>query len=144
MGYLANEVYSVARQLSYEACILNSSNSQNILSTIREKFCSGSNRYPLWEYIVSSEGIHNKDAWSWISEFLDNCPVIIFFDESDDKSMVRLEHGLHVSKILGECFGFVFYLTDFNYNYLICFNDHDILIGAGTAKDWIKIKSESI
>jgi hypothetical protein len=57
-----------------------------------------------------------------------------------DRSVVFLKNGLNLSAILGECTGFIFYLTDLNFTYLICFNDHDILIGAGAAIDWVKSK----
>ena len=54
--------------------------------------------------------------------------------------MVKIENGLHLSTILGDCFGFVYYLTNLNYEYIIGETDHGVLIGTGTAKKWIEQK----
>lgn len=141
MGYLAEEITSVCSRLGYDFNYLNLRDSQNVISIIKDKFCCGKNKSPLWESILNSKGVYNQRGWSWISEFVGDIPILIFFEQSDDKSIVRLENGSYLSKILGECFGFVFYITDLDYNYLVCFNDHDILMGAGTASDWIENKA---
>ncbi|MGL5939366.1 MAG: hypothetical protein ACRC2S_03105 [Waterburya sp.] len=140
MGYLADEVICACFNLSYNANILNSKDSQNVISIVKNNFCLEKKNYPIWESIIDSKGIQDPNGWQWISEFVNNKPILIFFEQSDDQSIVRIENGFYISKILGECFGFVFYITDINHNYLICFNDHNILIGAGTATDWIEKK----
>lgn len=35
-------------------------------------------------------------------------------------------------------FGFEFYITNFETEYVICFNHHDCLLGCGTAKKWVE------
>ena len=143
MGYLANEILDVSSKLGYYTELLSPSDTQKVFSAILEKFCHSnkSKPLPLWELLENSIGIHNSEAWSWISEFVGKKPILIFFEQSDDSSIVYLKNGSFLSEILGECFGFVFYITDLKYSYIISFNDHDILIGSGTAANWIKSKS---
>jgi hypothetical protein len=140
MGYLADELIDASLKLGHNATILNAKDSQNIISIIKNKFCVETKNSPIWESIVDTKEIHDANAWKWISEFLDDNPILIFFEQSDDRLIVRLENGFYISKILGECFGFVFYITDLNHNYLMCFNDRNILIGTGIATDWIEKK----
>ena len=143
MRYLAEEILDVCTRLNYEASILNLSDSQQFFSDVVENFCCGNNSYPLWEFLEDSRGIHDSKGWSWISKFTKDEPVVIFFEQSDDKSMIYIQNGSYFSEILGECFGFVFYVTDLECKYIICFTDHDVLIGAGTAVNWIKSISKS-
>ena len=51
--------------------------------------------------------------------------------------MFKIKNGNDLYYLLSETSGFEFYITDFNYSYLICFNHHDILYGCGRAKEWI-------
>lgn len=141
MGYDADEVISVCSNFGYEAYLLTSQECERVVSAVKNKFCYPyKNCDPIWECItVDNEGVHDSQAWSWLSEFVGNNSVLIFFDRFD-RSVVFLKNGLNLSAILGECTGFVFYVTDLNFSYLICSNDHDILIGAGGAIDWVKSK----
>jgi hypothetical protein len=140
MGYLADEFINTSLKLGFKANIIDTKDSQNIISIVKKKFCFETNNSPIWELIIDSKEIYDANAWQWISGFLDDKPILIFFEESDDRAIVRLEKGFYISQILGECFGFVFYIIDIDYNYLMCFNDHNILIGAGIAASWIEKK----
>ncbi|SEQ06105.1 hypothetical protein SAMN02910289_01150 [Lachnospiraceae bacterium RM5] len=91
----------------------------------------------LWEKLKCFDTIIDKDGWSYINEFVSDNACIVFFNEFDEKKMFKIKNGNDLYYLLSETSGFEFYITDFNYSYLICFNHHDILYGCGRAKKWI-------
>ena len=62
----------------------------------------------------------------------------MFFDDIEDKSIITISNGNELYKLLSEMFGFEFYITNFETDYLGGFNHHDCLFGCGTAKKWIE------
>jgi thiol-disulfide isomerase/thioredoxin len=143
MGRYANEIIDVCNTLNYKASLLTYEDAKSVLNLINKKFSSPDlHGYAFWDRVPDSAGVYNDQAWLWIGDFVGSYPILVFFD--DDTSVVRIEDGLTFPKIYAECVGFVFYLTNLNFDYLICFNDHDILIGAGTAKKWIENKQNKI
>lgn len=52
--------------------------------------------------------------------------------------MFFIPSGSSLDELLGETFRFVFYVTDPEGTYLICFNDHDFLICWGSAQEWLE------
>lgn len=68
----------------------------------------------------------------------------MFFDDCDDKNVIKIDNGNDLYRILYEMYGFEFYITNYETNYVICFNHHDCLIGCGMARNWIEnLKSEN-
>ena len=63
-------------------------------------------------------------------------------DDIEDKSVLVINNGKSLYKLLDEMFGFEFYITNFETNYLLCFNHHDCLLGCGTAKKWVESLNE--
>jgi hypothetical protein len=71
--------------------------------------------------------VSKKDA-----AFLFVC--LVFWEEK------TFEKSLQVAVLLvflKNSFHFVFYITNLSFTYLLCFNDHNYLIGSGSAKEWI-------
>ena len=62
----------------------------------------------------------------------------MFFDDIEDKSVLVISDGKSLYKLLDDMFGFEFYITNFETNYLLCFNHHDCVLGCGTAKNWVE------
>ena len=81
MGYLADEIIEASSQLGYKANIINLQESPKIVKEIENRFLSNKSFYcyPLCEYIQDTIGIHDPHSWSWISNYLNIQPVIIFF-----------------------------------------------------------------
>ena len=92
----------------------------------------------MWERLRRFESVQDSDSWSLIRGGVSSGAVVMFFEKDRDFSMVRFSHGGDVVAVLRECTGFEFYLTNPEAEYLLCFNHHDFLIGAGTAEDWIR------
>jgi hypothetical protein len=81
--------------------------------------------------------VQHPDSWEWVDEFLTDEPVLLFYDSSDDRSVFRL-NGRQVKSLLAECFMFVFYVANERHDYMIAQNDHDCILGCGTAKSWVQ------
>ncbi|MEO6457793.1 MAG: hypothetical protein ABIO92_05915 [Chloroflexia bacterium] len=51
--------------------------------------------------------------------------------------MIEFEQGTQISRVLGECFNFEFYVTNPEVEYILCHNHHDFLVATGTATSWL-------
>ena len=58
---------------------------------------------------------------------------MLFFEYKDDSSMFKFSNPEDVKTVLGNMHAFVFYVTNVNVDYLLCFNDHDYLIWTGNS-----------
>jgi hypothetical protein len=63
----------------------------------------------------------------------------LLYDCWDDHySAFLVPTGKVVVSLLSECFGFVFYVTNERLEFILSQNDHDYLLGAGTARAWVE------
>lgn len=92
---------------------------------------------PLWERLIQEQSIHDPNGWKVIENYHCDGEVIMFFDQPCERTMFRFNSIEDVVMVLNESPGFVFYLTDDNFSFLICQNDHDYLIGSGRAASWV-------
>lgn len=110
---------------------------------IREKiialYCKNSfNNSHIWENFQEYHFISNENAWRYLKGFVQNRECILFYNECDEKMMFRIKSGRDLEYIIEETFGDDVYVTDEECSYLLCFNDHDILYGCGSASVWIE------
>lgn len=94
-------------------------------------------RWPLWECIGFTFSAQGADLWRQIGSFVDKRRCYLFLEPKDGIRVVELDSGQALTDILASTFGFEFYISDAEGTYLICFNHHDIIMGAGVAGDWI-------
>lgn len=95
----------------------------------------------LWENLGTRTSIRGKFAWEFIDKILSQQPgdkVFMFFDERDKTPAFAFPRDVPIVPLLEQTSHFIFYLTNEELDYLICFNDHDFLIAAGTAIDALK------
>lgn len=95
--------------------------------------------FPLWENVVKGDyfGIRDADSWMWITDFPTEEPCIFIFEYIDEKRGIEFQRMEDLVNVIGESFGFVFYVTSRKIDYLLTQNDHDHLIAAGRAKPWL-------
>jgi hypothetical protein len=91
----------------------------------------------LWETLKDDESVRHKEAWRWLDDLIGNNESIMFFNPSDEATAFLFNKGDDIVSILNETFGFEFYLTNQDTEYLVCFNHHDVLIACGLARDWL-------
>lgn len=92
----------------------------------------------IWESSEEAASVHNRDAWGWVSEFVDSRSCVLLFDAVEEEEMFDVPSGRALERLLANSHGFEFYVTDREVSYLICFNHHDVLICWGSAKDWLE------
>lgn len=137
MNYIKNEIIRASRALNVVATELSEFESKLIIDQIVNKYAQEKTKF-LWESFIDELGIYDKNAWQWIRKIIGNNEAIMFFNPEDEMSAFKFLNGNDIEKILGETFGFEFYLTNTTIDYVVCFNHHDVLIACGKAKEWIE------
>ena len=102
-----------------------------------------SNVEPLWNCLRGGEAIHDEEAWMLLGDLLGGQEVIVFFDTSRDSAGVLIPDGYTLETIIGECSGFVFYVTNRCTEFLLAFDDHDVLTACGTLASRLKAIRQS-
>ena len=107
---------------------------------LRERVFSryGRTSFRLWEAASGCASVRNADAWRWIHEFVGSRSCVLFLDLADGAEMFHVPSGSSLDGLLANTYGFVFYVTDAEADFLICFNDHDFLMGWGGAREWLE------
>ena len=139
MWNISEEVKRAAAVLNIDLTELSRDVSLEIIRIITEKYTKGHSCF-LWDDLTDYVYVNNSDAWSWINEYIGNTEVIMFFNESDEKKSFLFKNGDDLVAVLGETYGFEFYVTNKEKSYLLVFNHHDILMACGDAKNWLNTK----
>ncbi len=92
---------------------------------------------PLWERLRDSVSLHDADGWRLVSEYVRGAAVLVIEGSDGDALGYRFKESRELTRVLEESSGYVFYVTDAEATYLLCFNDHDYLIAAGAARAWL-------
>lgn len=137
MGYLGDEICDAALRLGFSIEQLPMEQAGALRNHLAKLYCRDQSFFS-YQNLKEYESIHNSAAWSWVSEFIGNSEVYLFFLEDQDPSVWKIPSGEMIVPLLEESIGFVFYIVPPNAEYLLCYEDHDCLIGAGTAIDWIR------
>lgn len=95
-----------------------------------------SQRWPLWEH-MDGPSFQEKQAWRRLSSFATDGGCIIFWEPRTEQQALRFHSTRDLTTILEECHRSEFYVTNDDVSYLLCFNEHDYLIGEGRAAEWI-------
>ena len=116
-------------------------------SALEKWTTSGSYQYPLWESMGEDHSsIQFAEAWQWLKNFTPSEPnkkIIVFFERSDLKAGLYFDAMASVQNFIAESPGFTYYISDENLTFLICENDHQFLIAAGDAQDWLESHSKT-
>jgi hypothetical protein len=111
----------------------------DLKTKIHEKYTG--NKYhifPTWEHLRDSLAVRKEFAWEWFEDMLKNKEIILFFEHDRDRGMFYFEDGAELPQVLENCYGFVFYISNWNTDFLLAYNDHDNLIACGEAKEWLR------
>lgn len=88
-------------------------------------------------YTIAS-GIDIADSWRWISDFVKNDTVILFFNKDWGNNFYEIENGSTFVKFYDEECGVIeFYITDKCASFLIAYNHSQCLVTLGTAREWL-------
>nr|RNJ64599.1 MAG: hypothetical protein EDM05_35685 [Leptolyngbya sp. IPPAS B-1204]RNJ64666.1 MAG: hypothetical protein EDM05_35300 [Leptolyngbya sp. IPPAS B-1204] len=139
MGYLANEIENAAFTLGIEISKLPMNEVLEIRKKLAAKFSTESSSPWRLSYqnLKNTQSIHNQKGWSLIQNYVGANEVLLFVNPDEEKDIWRIPSGEALTAILSETVGFPFYVTSQDADYLFCFDDHDCLIAAGQAGQWI-------
>jgi hypothetical protein len=142
---IKQEITTAAQQLGITIVELAPQMSSAVRLAFFKKFTNIEMGGHIWENLLSEydENVatytdQNHESYLLISDFVANKEVLMLFDSSDEKAVFRFTNGSQIVPLLSECYDFEFYLTDGEFNYFLCLNNHDYLIAAGTAAPWLK------
>ena len=138
MWKLEEKIDRIIKRLGIKANKLDKRESVAVIRQTLFKFCEQEEyAYPMWSHIKHFVSAVDPKGWKSIADFTKDQRTIMFFEWDEGKTMYLFEKGNDIPDVLDEMFCFVFYLVDPNYKYILCFNDHDYLIGAGDVKSWL-------
>lgn len=92
----------------------------------------------LWERLLNYEWSSNPDAWKWISDFIGDNDVIMFFLQNGNPKAFQFSGGTDVVEVFGETGGFDMYITNEDIEYFFAYSHHDVLYACGSAKQWLE------
>jgi hypothetical protein len=138
-----DELLRAAQKIGIMYRIPPTEEAETIWARIRDAFfptediSSLTRHYFLWEHLENSNSIRTASGWQLVGEFIGPQPLFVFFNPADDQTIIEFSSGQDLTAVLTESFLLEFYATD-GASYLLCFNHHDYLIGAGAAAGWIE------
>jgi hypothetical protein len=139
MWDIAAEVLRAAQALGIRAEPLTVESSAALWSSILQRYAAGNDKWPLWEHLRNDIGVQLVDGWKLLPRFLGTGgPLALVFEPADERRYIRFHAAPDIVRTLEDCFRFEFYVTDDSLSFLLCFNHHDFLIGAGLAREWVK------
>lgn len=137
MSYISDEVSDAVSALGITARRLSADEADLIRDRLHDRFGLDSQHFSVY-LSHESESLHDPKAWSWLSQFVGGSEAILLFPKCNEPEGWEFPDGGTIVRVLEECSGFVFFVTTKNNDCLIAFDDHDCLIGAGTAAEWVR------
>ena len=93
---------------------------------------------PLWERLPNNVSRWRPDGWLRACEFVQFRETIIFFDRHDSQIMWKFLSGDMLARVFKNAPALQFYITDSEASFILCYNDHEYLIGVGACKKWLE------
>ncbi len=131
---LAREVDRAIRDVGLSAPSLNPMELER-LGQEAGAFFSQPIRNMAWESIRGGMSIQDPDGWQSVREITFQ-PVILWLGPASQAAW-RFDSGEDLARVLGETYHFEFFVVNEECTFLLCFNHHDFLIGAGSAEVWL-------
>ncbi len=137
MWSISNEILSVSKELKIEVQILSEEITTEYFAEIEKKYLLGNYHSFLWDGLSDYSFVDDSSGWKYLGQFIGDKPCILFFYDLEKWNAAVINSGHELVTLIGEMYGFEFYVFDSSVSYLICFNHHDQLIGVGSAKEWV-------
>jgi len=135
MSHIAAEILDAEREHCLGVQLLSAAERDRLRERIVAQY-GRSNR--LWEPVDGGASVQDTDGWRGIGELVGARSCVLLFDAGEEAEMFHVPSGQALHDLLANTFGFEFYVADTEAGYLVCFNHHDVLVGWGSAADWIE------
>lgn len=108
---------------------------QNVIENLHDRLGIDITAKAPWDNAEAPEGKLRQDGWELIPKYVGAIQCFVFtpganeiweFDGEDD-----------LLRVLRECPALEFYVCDCDFDYLLCFNHHDYVVGWGRASSWV-------
>jgi hypothetical protein len=144
MGYLSNEIQDIISKLKLSVTIVNKNRSFELKKKLAKKYSIDKQRPQIlsWQNLENAESHHDSDGWKLLENFVGEEEVLLFLNPEDEQIMWKFNNGTDLELLLSESTGFPFCIISEKANYILCFEDHDCLVGVGEAVSWIKEQRE--
>ncbi len=133
----ADWVRDAITELNISAQELAVEDALQIRSAIKTKYVRPNSHGPLWEQLGGDASRRRKDGEDISCEYVRDKNIILIVDGRDDFVMFSLS-GNDLCRLFDLVYHIEFYLTDADTTYVLCFNDHDMLIGVGSCDTWLE------
>ncbi len=137
MRPLEQEIRRVVNELELDITLLDSDAGRELRLRVEQAYAPSRCRWPLWESFRFPAAIQGQTGWHRIVEFVGNNECFLLLNPQDAPTVFRCASGSALDELLQETYGFELYVTDQAASYLLCFNHHDMLLGAGRAEAWL-------
>lgn len=117
---------------------LDPAEAETVRRRVEEKYSSSATNRCFWEDVEGDAYLEESRGGEKINDYPYRGKVTLFFDESEEKVMYSMNNMNDLVAVLDECPDIEFYVTNDAYDFLICLNEYDHLIGAGKAKKWVE------
>lgn len=107
-----------------------------VAGKIRELFGDPRNRSdPLWESLNETQAYHAEEAITQIKQRLMSLhtPLLLLIDDWHGYSAIEISSGPQLWALLDQSYGFRYYITNPSLTFVLCKNDHDVLLVCGDA-----------
>lgn len=134
MHDLKNEVLRVALERNIDAQVIPPVQASKLSIKLYKRFTKGEKyHYPLWEHLQCTKSLHDQEGWRKLNLFIGGKnDLVLFFEYKDSSTMIKFISARDIETVLSNSYAFVFYLTNMDGDFILCFNDHDYLIGVGS------------
>lgn len=129
-------VSSALEATSIEAITLNPTRRQDVLEGLSTQLDLDVTSPAPWDADSAPEGRLLPEGWKLIADYVGDRPCLLFFEGA--QTIWGLHSGSDLNRLLMECPPLEFYVCDEQANYLLCANDHDVVIGWGDATAWVR------
>ena len=139
MGQVKNEIAIAIKTLNLGSNLielLDNKTGFEIFQKCLDRFVKSGDRKWWWEdfkdYSFSIDDL--EMPFKHIEEYIPNLESKVWFIVEDDEEVfypVYICSPKIIGQLIGECFGFEYYIIDINIKWLICENHHSRLIGSG-------------
>ncbi len=135
---ISNDIVKSASENRIAIQFLTTDQAKKIRSNIAQKYLKSAKNIFMWEGFGQPAIASNVNGWKLICDFVREQSCLLLLDACDDESIFVINSGNDLYTLLSEMYGFEFYITNMETEYILCFNHHDCLIGCGTAKRWVE------
>ncbi len=148
---LLNEIEDTASSLKIPFTRLYTDQAFEIRKLLAERFSRDKN-FPLkfsWQNIVGRGSFFSKYGWRLVGDYVKDTNVLLLVSPDEELTIWEFQSGHDLVSVLGETTSFPFCVTSKEANYVLCFEDHNCLIGTGSitnsesVEEWLQSLREA-